>query len=67
MTRNSKTLASFIEYCNNHPEERFWQALRNWVGFAFIVVSDYPPFDQNFGENTVEDTFYWEGKSGNEK
>lgn len=51
MSRNSKTLADFIKYCEEHQYERFWQALRNWSGHGFIFADK-------------EDTFYWEGKNG---
>jgi len=44
-------LASFNKYCQNHPEQRFWQALKSWSGYHFIYGSyDFP---DNF-----EDTFY---------
>ena len=60
MTRNSEVLADFVRYCEEHPEERFWQALRNWSAYAFIWVSNTKPFD---GPPTdLKDTFYWEGK-----
>ena len=39
-TRNSKTLDSFIKYCVSHPNERFFQALRNWFGYPYIGVSN---------------------------
>lgn len=59
--RNSLTLASFVVYCNLHPEERFWQALRNWSGYHYIYVTDQGiSKDQN-----ALDTFYWEGKDKN--
>lgn len=61
-SRNSKTLASFIEYCNAHPHERFWQALRNWAGFNFICVRDAAPWDGWVGN--CRDTFNWEGRNG---
>ncbi len=35
-SKNKKTLDSFVKYCTEHPELRFWQALRNWSGYAFI-------------------------------
>lgn len=28
--RHLTLLASFVHYSFTHPEERFWQALRNW-------------------------------------
>ena len=56
-TRNSKCLQDFVDYCTTHPDERFWQALRNWSNYSFIVASDILPE----GDGTW-DTFYWEGK-----
>ena len=52
-TRNSKLLEDFTRYCQEHPEQRFWQALRNWSGYPFVWVSDT--------KKTI-DTFFWEGK-----
>jgi hypothetical protein len=55
VNKNSNLLKSFIKYCEKHPEERFWQALRNWAGVAFIYASCVPE-----GRGGMEDTFYWE-------
>ncbi len=52
-TRNSELLRDFVEYCANHPDQRFWQALRNWSGYNYIIARN---------EMRDEDTFYWEGK-----
>jgi len=30
ISKNVAALISFNNYCEAHPEERFWQALRNW-------------------------------------
>ena len=57
-TRNSTVLEDFIQYCKYHPDERFWQALRNWSGYPFIYAVS-PKGDG-------EDTFYWEGKGPNQ-
>lgn len=46
-------LLSFTTYCHEHPEERFWQALRNWAGVAFIYTSP-----KLIDDKDVEDTFY---------
>lgn len=32
----NETLKNFIKYCEEHPEERFWQAVRNFSGSDFI-------------------------------
>jgi len=48
-------LESFVVYCQEHPEERFWQALRNWSRWSFVAVSN----------DLVgwTDTMFWEGRS----
>jgi hypothetical protein len=33
----TKVLESFNAYCSRHPTERFWQALRNWSCYDFIL------------------------------
>lgn len=58
-TRNSAVLASFVAYCKANPDMRFWQALRNWSKYSFILVSSEPPAD----DSNMKDTFYWEGAS----
>lgn len=58
--------ASFITYLKKNPEERFWQAVRNWTKTSFILTSThFDPFmfDQKFvKDNDIEiaDTFYLE-------
>jgi hypothetical protein len=50
MEHKNKLLAGeFYMYCMEHPEMRFWQALRNWSGYGYIWADAF-------------DTFYWEGK-----
>jgi hypothetical protein len=53
----NKTLKSFIDYCLAHPQERFWQALRNWSGYNFILRTNTSKW---FCEPLIEDTFYIE-------
>lgn len=36
MSKNSRLVASFSEYCREHPDQRFWQALVNWSGYKTI-------------------------------
>jgi hypothetical protein len=62
-TRNSKALEGFSRYCREHPHERFWQALRNWSGYHFVLVADIENFE-NFEPANVRDTFNWEGIDG---
>ena len=54
--KNKKYIESFNKYCNKHPEERFWQALRNWSESPSIC------FVNNEGKD-IKDTFYFEGKT----
>lgn len=55
MNKNKKLLDDFTKYCNANPDERFWQALRNWSEYSFIGVSN--------GGGSFRDTFYWENKT----
>jgi len=51
--KNKKLLADFLEYLVANPDQRFWQALRNWSGAEKI----------NFETKGYQiDTFYWNEK-----
>ena len=54
-SRNSEVLADFVKYCEENPEQRFWQALRNWTDYDAVLVA-------RSGCEPVS-TFYWEGKN----
>ena len=61
-SKNKKILDSFVKYCNTHPNERFWQALRDWSGFKFIYVSDKSTSTDEKDidiVNSLYDTFYF--------
>lgn len=60
-SKNTKVLLSFIVYCFNHPEERFWQALRNWSKCSRIEA-----LIKQRGEGSIHNTYYWEGRRGDE-
>lgn len=74
MTIKSKeNLVDFITYCLEHPEERFWQALRNWSGYYYIFGwrprkpvtlkddgANYVEGVEDLEKAGLEDTFYWE-------
>lgn len=36
-SKNVVQLRSFVMYCLEHPEQRFWQCVRNWAGVPFIL------------------------------
>jgi hypothetical protein len=56
-SKNLSLLTQFTNYCAEHPQERFWQALRNWSGYAFILGAN--GLDLETGDyKEVEDTFY---------
>jgi len=46
-SRNAKHLKNFTKYCKAYPEQRFFQALRNYIGCGFLMADD-------------QDTFFWE-------
>lgn len=56
--KSKKQLESFIAYCKAHPEERFWQSLRNWSGYNFIYGSMCGLEDKLDIMIGLEDTFY---------
>lgn len=54
-SKNKKLRDSFNRYLKEHPEQRFWQALRNWSGYRDIYA-------RKINEDDFNDTFYKEGK-----
>ena len=62
MSKNSRLIASFKIYCEEHPEERFWQALRNWCGAVAIwkqTRGEPEDVSPNQGHHSyIEDTYY---------
>ena len=58
--KTKKLLQDFTNYCNSHPKQRFWQALRNWSGYSSIYGAKDVPCEYCSPE--LEDTFYKEGK-----
>lgn len=55
--KSQQLLDSFVAYCKANPDQRFWQALRNWCGWSFVLVSNDRLCTE---EASVVDTFYWE-------
>lgn len=51
-----KELEALTAYMKAHPQLRFWQALRNWAGYNFILVAN----KGDWSDRT--DTFYWKDK-----
>ena len=64
MNKNQEKLESFTLYCETHPEERFWQAMRNWNQLKnpkhnFILTAEIDSSINHPWKNQ-EDTFYEE-------
>lgn len=58
-SKNMLLLFSLMDYCYEHPNERFWQALRNWAGVNYICAADVLPDSRD-----IRDTFHWESRTG---
>jgi hypothetical protein len=66
MNKNEKHLASFTAYCVANPNQRFFQALRNWMResdpkIQFVLTAE--SLDVRNRKETyksIRDTFYWE-------
>ncbi len=54
VTPDDGLLFDLVKECINHPELRFWQALRNLSGYNFIFGSTAKSFDDY---SQLEDTF----------
>ena len=42
--RDQKTFDGFKKYWDAHPQERFLQALRNWLGCGFLNADEIDTF-----------------------
>jgi hypothetical protein len=51
------SLDSFVKYCKDYPDQRFFQALRNWIQ---LNVSGKWNWLMVYDGKNYEDTFYWE-------
>lgn len=60
--RNWETKMKFMAYLSAHPEERFWQSVRNFSDYDFILGSNHPNPVENPEWAKTEDTFNKEGK-----
>lgn len=67
VSKNIKLAEDFLKYCKEHPELRFWQALRAWSGFAFILKADikgkFDRLDEGDPWKDPVDTYYFERKA----
>jgi hypothetical protein len=66
--KNLDLLTEFSAYCAEHPEQRFWQALRNWSGADNIMAAGTPGLDAEdqyelADTHNTHDTFFWKEKN----
>ena len=55
--RDEKTKHLFIKYLEEHPDERFFQAIRN---FTYYHISPATHIYARYGvDGDLKDTFYW--------
>lgn len=55
--RNAEVLKSFVEFCEGPGKEMsFWEALRQWAGVRYIMVSH--------GDGMLDNTNNWKGRNG---
>jgi hypothetical protein len=52
-TKSQKDLMNFVMYCVKYPELRFWQALRGWSKYNFILGSSHWDSDM-FSEKWIK-------------
>lgn len=65
-TEQEQMLESFTKYCKANPEQRFFQALRNWVreeidadcNFIFIGSHSFATCETEEAIKNLRDTFY---------
>lgn len=66
--RSEEALVSFVRYCYEHPEQRFWQALRNWSKYTYIFGYNGMELDKRdrecFDIEGMVNTFHLEGLDG---
>ena len=58
--RDAKTKAAFEAYMTLHPEERFFQAVRNFTREYLDKTANFIAASDNGLAGSFVDTFYWE-------
>jgi uncharacterized protein YrzB (UPF0473 family) len=59
---------SFIKFLGEHPEQRFWQALRNWTrenidadcNYILLAPAHFEESEEKVALASLKDTFYYE-------
>jgi len=60
MSKNEKLLVELIAYCQAHPEQRFWQAVRNWANVSHLFIGELDM--KTLKPINLKDTYYFEEK-----
>lgn len=63
-SQNAALLNDFIGYCEKHPQERFWQALRNWSSWSYILAGTSYLDLTIIPPQHIKDTFFWRDCGG---
>lgn len=58
-SKNQEVLDSLRDFCLEHPELRFWQAVRAWTGQDFVLFAD---IGEGNGYENYRDTHYFENR-----
>lgn len=58
--RDAKTKAAFEAYMTLHPEERFFQAVRNFTRKYLDGTANFIAASDNITAGSFVDTFHWE-------
>lgn len=63
-TRDARNKDDLLRYIEEHPEQRLWQAIRNWSGHGFVMVGELTEDERGnvIFPKGLEDTFYFEGR-----
>lgn len=60
--RSEQTKKAFTKYMDEHPDERFWQCVRNFSGQPFVMIGDIKMDERGniLWPDGLDDTFYRE-------
>ena len=64
MLQTNPLLNEFTQYCEENPEQRFWQALRNWSGASSVWRFECNNHGCEGDCEDGQDTFYFTTKDG---
>lgn len=59
----------FLTYCEAHPDQRFMQALKNWLKVGYLEVNEDPLIDETGAALRTRgaDTYEWSNEAVGER